>query len=479
MDQTIEMTGEQSQNQRVSPVLIMINNMLALSSQELQEAVYAELEANPALENREARICPTCGMEISSLVCKACSKAVSTSPDGDWKQGGDTAEGYDDYPAYSRSSNNSLSGDDEFDPLSIVASEIGTIEQLLMDLSATLCKEDYRIASYLVGNLDEHGYLRCTLRSAAIDLNVPLSLVEKALDAVQRTGPTGIGARDVCECLLLQLRELEAAGQVVVPPHTKDIISNHLTDLAERKYSAIAKQLGATSVNVAAVRDFIKQHLQPRPLQEHSRTPAQASPVDTVFAVPDVAIHLRDGKLEAEVLESYRFNLRVNPFYQQFASSTSTEAASLPDAERAHIRSYVRRSKLFISNLNQRRQTIKRITECLIELQEDFILHGARHIKPITRSQVAWHLGLHESTVSRATANKYVMLPNKQVVPFSLFFTASMSVKDAMKEIICAEKRPISDSEIMSRLQADGIRIARRTVTKYRHQLGIMSSTQR
>jgi RNA polymerase sigma-54 factor len=132
-----------------------------------------------------------------------------------------------------------------------------------------------------------------------------------------------------------------------------------------------------------------------------------------------------------------------------------------------------------MSNINQRRETMLRIARVLVDVQEDFLRHGVRHLRPLTRAQVAERTGLHESTVSRATAGKYVMLPNRQVIPFSDFFTASLSIKDVMKEIIVREGRPLTDREIVSLLRDEGIRVARRTVAKYRSQLGILPSTLR
>jgi RNA polymerase sigma-54 factor len=152
---------------------------------------------------------------------------------------------------------------------------------------------------------------------------------------------------------------------------------------------------------------------------------------------------------------------------------------AMSDGDKDHIRRYVSRSKLFISNIAQRRETIRRITTCLVTIQDDFLRNGIRHLQPLTRAQVAQYLGLHESTVSRATADKYVMLPNRQVIPFSDFFQASLSAKDMIKELITTEPRPLTDKEIVQRLRDQGVRIARRTVTKYRNQLGILPSTFR
>jgi RNA polymerase sigma-54 factor len=151
----------------------------------------------------------------------------------------------------------------------------------------------------------------------------------------------------------------------------------------------------------------------------------------------------------------------------------------MSQGDREHIRHYVNQAKLFISSINQRHETLLRVTNCLIELQEEFIRFGVRFLQSLTRAQVAQYLGLHESTISRATADKYVMLPDKRVIPFSDFFSASLSIKDVIKELVTKEARPMTDNEIVVRLEEQGIRIARRTVAKYRTQLGIMPSTLR
>jgi RNA polymerase sigma-54 factor len=150
--------------------------------------------------------------------------------------------------------------------------------------------------------------------------------------------------------------------------------------------------------------------------------------------------------------------------------------------DRQHVRQYSNRAKLFISNIYQRRDTLLRISQCICELQEDFLRGGVRELHPLTRAVVAQQVGVHESTVSRATANKYVMLPNRKVIPFSDFFTPSLSVKDMIKELIERESQkgvPLTDRRICDLLLQQGTRIARRTVAKYRAELGILPSTMR
>jgi RNA polymerase sigma-54 factor len=190
-------------------------------------------------------------------------------------------------------------------------------------------------------------------------------------------------------------------------------------------------------------------------------------------------IKLEEDEFAIEVMESRRFFMRLNPMYSRLAAELRGTEQHYSDDEKRHIQQYVARAKLFMSNINQRRETMMRIARVLVEVQEDFLRHGVRHLRPLTRAQVAERTGLHESTVSRATAGKYVMLPNRMVIPFSDFFTASLSIKDVMKEIIVREGRPLTDREIVSLLRDEGIRVARRTVAKYRSQLGILPSTLR
>ena len=156
--------------------------------------------------------------------------------------------------------------------------------------------------------------------------------------------------------------------------------------------------------------------------------------------------------------------------------------ALVSDEDRAHVRQSTSRARLFIANIQQRRETLLKISRCVCDLQESFLRGGVRELRPLTRAVVAQHVGVHESTVSRATANKYVMLPSRRVVPFSDFFTPSLSTKDVIKELIERETRNgehLTDRRICDLLLDQGIRIARRTVAKYRAELGILPSTMR
>jgi RNA polymerase sigma-54 factor len=516
VDLSLQISQEQSL--KVSPTLIVLNQLLALSSLELQQLVQQELGDNPALEMVEGRPCPSCGIPSTAPICPFCDKPTTPpskdaptptsatssavdSPSEDWYQDhGDRRNGA-----------NRADDDGEFDPMSLVAGESNRLEQMLADLAPGLKDNARAVAGYLLGSLDERGYLSCSLDQVAGACGVAADEAEEVLHLIQRAAPTGVGARDLRECLLLQLEEIKERGRPELVPFVEEILRDHLTELGEHKFTLIAHTLGTTYDAVVAVRDFIKAHMNPHPGYAADGRP-WPTPSPVRFVAPDVIIRLRNNNFEVEVVESLRFSLHISPIYHRLAAAAAAHPqgrvpanghgpgpeadgsgedsggefslptvtmAGMSDNDREHIRRYVNRSRLFISNIAQRRETMRRITNCLVEVQDDFLRHGVRHLRPLTRAQVAQYLGLHESTVSRATADKYVMLPNRQVIPFADFFQASLSAKDRIREMIVTEPKPLTDKEIVQRLREQGVRIARRTVTKYRNQLGIMPSTFR
>lgn len=476
MDISFDLNMEQSA--RVSPTLIAVNHILALSSQDLQNLIRLEAEENPALEITEHHTCALCGDVLRNGICLQCARRGDPS-DGSHDvrdEFGFDQLGYkDDYPDGSYSS---LTDDDDFDPVSLVAAEPTMRERLMLDLRSALPDEDFDIADYILGSLDDGGFLSADLKDIALQMDVPLERLERVLAILQRTGPPGIGARTPRECLLLQLEHMKSEwGQE--PPLAREILDRYFVELGEHKYSLIAHKLGVTVEQVEVARDFIRVNLTPYPVTWDDEVAIWGRPSKAQYVAPDVIIKIVDGELEVEVVESRRFFMRLSPLYGQMATDLRNKTASLSDDDKRHIQQYVSRTKLFISNIRQRRETLSKIANALLERQEDFLRQGVRHLKPLTRAQVAEVTGLHESTVSRATAGKYVMLPNRQVVPFANFFTASLSIKDVIKEIVEQEGKPMADREIVSRLRDKGIRIARRTVAKYRSQLGILPSTLR
>lgn len=471
MNVTADMIPEQSL--RVSPRLVAASYILELSSMELQQAIQQELEENPAMELVEAPTCPTCGGAVQGKICPHCL-AQQPEPKNTEAES-EQAELYDDYLP-----SGGLTGgasDDDFDPMMQVAAQLTLAEYLLNELQAILPREQLPIAEYLVGNLDERGWLATSIEEVADFLDVPRAEVEAVLKQLQSLEPVGIGARDLRECLLIQIDHLERQG--FTHPYARPIVQRHLKHLGEHKFGRIAQELGVSTEAVADACDFIKERLNPFPSHEWGIPDGGPASPTKNYVMPDVIIQSRDGGYEVEVVESKRFILRVTPMYHQLSSVLTREGAKFSEDERRHIQQYVSRAKLFIANINQRRQTLQKITACIIDTQREFLDKGIRHLRPLTRAAVAERLGMHESTVSRATAGKFVMLPNSKVVPFSDFFTASLSVKDVIKELIDAETTPLTDQEIAELLAKRGITVARRTVAKYREQLNILPSSLR
>jgi RNA polymerase sigma-54 factor len=471
----MEMNQDQTQvlQARVSPRLIAANHILEMSSQELQDAINSELDENPALDMVDVRSCPTCGQPIEGENCPRCTRKTeepTTDPSTM-----DPTEQYLENLAWNSSV---ASRDEEFDPLTLVAAQVSLEEKLLMDLGAMLDEEDMPIAEYLVGSLDADGYLRCSTYEVCAELDVEPEQVEAVIRALQSLDPPGIGARDIRECMVLQLKYLEARGEsnrLAIP-----LVQEHLEDLGKHKFNKIASDMSVDTDEVEEAWEFVKSKLNPHPAQTFEGTPTRSGPRPTQgFIIPDVIISIGKEGLEVEVIESRRFALSINGMYQQLLQQASQSGVQYSDEEREHIQHYVSRAKMFIANIQQRRQTMQKITDYLVMFQKDFLLHGIRHLRPLTRAMLAEQTGIHESTVSRATAGKYVMLPNGEVIPFSNFFTASLSVKDIIKDMISNEDRPLTDQEIATRLKDHGYSVARRTVAKYRDQLDILPSSLR
>ncbi|MDP9309676.1 MAG: RNA polymerase factor sigma-54 [Chloroflexota bacterium] len=461
MDMSMGMQMTPQMQMKASPALIALNNMLILSTLELQQMIQQELEDNPALEVTEPQeeLCQRCGRPYSGTTCMHCLQEDMRTIEAD----------RDDYTGPLE--------DDEFDPLMLVAAPPSLGESLLRDLRASLAQEDHFIGEYLIGSLNDQGYLEGTLEDVAATLGIDLERAERVLRKLQDVGPVGVGARNVPECLLLQLRRLSQEG--VTQPHVEQIIRNHWLDLGEHRYGAIAQALGITYDEVVAARDFIRQYLRPYPL-ERGNIDGTVSPTQTAYLTPDVIIREEEGRLVAEVVESQRYFLRLNPLYQELARQAMRgNEAGVSIEEKDHLTQFVGRAQLFLTNLRQRRETIRRIATYLIERQEPFLRHGVRHLEPLTRAEVAGAIGVHESTVSRATANKHVQIPSHEVIPFSHFFTASLSIKDVLLELVTKEARPLTDQELVEMLRERGFDVARRTVAKYRNQLKILPSTLR
>lgn len=458
------------QRQWVSPSLIEANYILSLSRQELEVVINQELDSNPALEVSDEAVCPRCGGILEGTFCATCMINHAESP---------FQESWEDHPEIAYQSSITRDDSDDFDPMTLVGEAVSLRDRIALDLPTLLGDDLLRIGNYLLDSLDERGYIDADMEMVETLFGVETTDIEWALAAVQALAPVGVGARDLRECLVLQLHHLDDNG-VEIPMAVEQIVDRYLDELGGHKFGLIARELGVTPEVVDDARDFIRSNLTPFPLQ---RQEAQEwrSPVESAYVAPDVVISIVDNELIVEVVESRHSRLRVNDIYDRMAhvAQTNRTAGDMDAATRAHVRDHVARARLFLGNVKQRHETLGRISRCVAEIQEDFLRAGVRQLHPLTRATVAQQVGVHESTVSRATANKFVMLPTRQVIPFSNFFTPSLSVKDMIKEMVGTEEQSLTDKRIVELLNRRGVRIARRTVAKYRAELNILPSTLR
>jgi RNA polymerase sigma-54 factor len=477
VDQQLVLQHEQ--RQQVLPRLIEANYLLQLSGLSLDAVINAELQSNPALELMEVRTCPRCGSELEADLCTVCREQPFEDSAG-------TLGIEHDSEVYHQHREESPLDVDQF---SLIAGESNPIEEIRADAFATLPEKDHRTALVIVEALDERGWLSLPLDELARMVGRPEAEVERVLEAVQLIAPPGVGARDLAECLRLQIDELQAQG-IEAPGAILRLTENDFIDLASHRYQKLAARLDTTAEEVAAAHAFIRSQLTPNPLQDRTASSwRHAESTQTV--TPDVIVRIVNDEVIVSLARRNDARLAINEDYVNLSQLRRNRAASgsdgnagmlLSDDEWDHVRTSLRSARDFMSKLEQRRRTLLKIATLVCERQEDFLRGSVRELMPLTRSEIAAEIGVNESTVSRATADKYVMLPNRRVAPFSDFFTASLGVKDVIREIIASEAKrgtTLSDQRICDMLGERGYRIARRTVTKYRLQLDILPSRQR
>ena len=451
---------------RVTPKQIAANAILAMSSVQLTEAIAAELDENPALDMIEQSNCPICGNPVTGSYCTEClprGAAGATPPEG--------ADGAPNEWAAPREDAEDL------DAIARAEAEFTLQEHLDWNLRALLPSRLHPVVEYVIGALDDDGFLTMTDAELAAASGCTGEDVAAVVSAMRGLEPIGVGSRTIVECLLAQvayLREFDEAG---VPEIAEQVITDHLSDLGERRFAQIAAALDVRPEEVVAAWEFVKTNLHPYPAAAFGAATARSS--SRSILRPDVLIRVVDGELQVEVVESRRFSLRVDPTYARL--SAGLRASEATESDRQHVREYVGRARFFIDNVNRRRATLQKIAECLADRQHDYLLHGVQHLVALTRAEVGALIGMHESTVSRATADKFVMLPTGEVVPFGHFFTASLGVKDQIKHLVEREdpEHPYSDQEIAELLAGQGVSIARRTVAKYRDELQLLPARLR
>lgn len=469
----MELVQQESHEMRqtVSPRMVQASSILAMSSTDLQQAINQEADENPALEVEEVSVCPRCGDKLEGSICLTCGEGTAER---------DPTEQFLEEEA---SRQVSQLDDEDFDPLSVVATEISLPERLLQDLGQQLPSDEMPIAEYMVGGLDETGYLRATLDEIAWQLQASYEMVEHVLETLQSLDPPGVGARDIRECMLIQIRRLEESGQEVNDLAAR-LVEDYLEEIGKHRFAAVARQLRCKADDIESAWEFIRAQLTPYPaymFEQRASGSKSARPQAGQAVIPDIVItSVEGGALHADVIESKRYQLNVSRPYESVLRQVRDSGAGLSEEEREHVRAYVQRARQFITSIQQRRRTMQLLADYLIDKQGAFLREGVRHLCPLTRAEAAVSVGVHESTISRAAAEKFVLLPAGKVVPLSDFFRAALPVQDVMREIIGVEQgHHLTDREISDRLAEKGYTVARRTVAKYRSQMRILSSELR
>jgi len=343
--------------------------------------------------------------------------------------------------------------------------------QLLLSLPT---KAEEMIGSAIIGNLNPDGYLRATVDDIAALTGADISQVEKVLERMQSFDPVGVCARDLKECLLIQTKQLGLEDSLVV-----QIIQNHFKHLENKNYKAIAQALGVSFDDVLAAVGIITG-MEPKPGR-------QFSDEDPQYISPDIFVYKIGDEFVIVLNEDGMPKLRVSAFYKQALNQEGPFASRTKD----YIQSKLRSAVWLIRSIHQRQRTIYRVVDSIVRYQRDFLESGITHLKPMVLRDVAEDIGMHESTVSRVTTNKYVHTPqgtfelkfffNSSIGRFDGEAIASASVKEKIRQIIQSEDpaKPYSDRKMVEILGASNIDVARRTVAKYREMLGVLPSNKR
>ena len=415
MSFALEMSMAPKVGLEVSPAVVAFGELLTLPCAAMQSVIERELCANPALERLDAGDCPLCRGSWRKR-CPVCSAPARGGRRSRVVEAADRAAGEPDSQALLRA--------------------------VRMETSAA----DAPVAERVIDSLDEHGRLDRSCAEIAAELGVAESVVASVLEVIRRCGPPGVGATSIAECLLLQLDALGLGDDLA-----RAVIADHLPALGRGHFASIAKALGVSRAEVEQVLELIRRRLRPYPAFD-----GKAPPVSH-YVVPDVVVRQQDDGFTVELVEPASTRLAVRPWAAGEAS----------------------RARSFLALLHDRWSTLQRVAEYTVERQRGFLVEGETALEPLTRAEVASALGLHESTVSRAIADKYALLPDGTVVPLSRFFGASGAVDAELRKLLESADAPMSDQRLADRLCEVGHPIARRTVAKHRARLGFTAAPLR
>jgi RNA polymerase sigma-54 factor len=469
----------QSQRVVMTPLLQQAIQLLQLSTLELQEVVQKELLENPLLEEVAPETdgpetpAPTAATPDAPAPTPVEPAPIEPSPTSE-RQTDDlpfdlTAVMFDDHEERSLVAQE----DREELPFENIVRSVSSLtdhldEQLRFTVEDPLVR---RIGNEIIGNLDEDGYLRAELSEIAERCQTTVDQVEKVLLLVQAFDPPGVAARSIQECLLIQLKVDPNPDPVSV-----EIVEEHFDELSRRRYPDIARAL---KLPLDRVMESVEEimGLEPKPGRRFGGS-------DSRYIVPDVVVHKMGGEYVVVLNEDGIPRLRVNSLYRSLLRSSGDDA-------RAYVEQKLRSAVWLIKSVDQRQRTLRKVTQSIVKFQRDFLDKGLPCLRPLSLRDVGEDIGMHESTISRVTTNKYVETP-QGLFELKFFFhsgiasgdgemVSSVSVKKMIQDLLANEDpaKPLSDQEVAQILKGRGLTIARRTVAKYREELGILPSHQR
>jgi RNA polymerase sigma-54 factor len=446
-----DLTLSQEQKLIMTQEMQLSVKLLQMSSLELQEHIEKEIQENPVLEYSDEEDNDNSNAKVNY---KEFIKYLSIDNYGH--------QNYD-------------KNEDELSPF-YFAYEKKSLRQFLKDQIGDLGVKDFcrRICDNIIDNLDEKGYLDIETKEIAKNLNVEEKHIIKALKTIQSLDPAGIGAKNLKECLKLQLKRKKCRDK-----NLYYIIDNHIEDIAENKYNVIAKAINIDTKKAQEYGDMIKS-LKPKP------SSGFYTGEEIKFIVPDAYIRNINGKYEVIMNEDLIPNLKINNIYREIIDNDKDKEAV------EYIKQKLNNAVFLIKSIEHRKSTIYRVLEKIVELQKDYFETGENCLKPMTLKDISESLNVHESTVSRAIKEKYINV-NKGTVKIKDLFTAGLSskysiddistnlIKKEIKYLIDLEDKinPLSDQILCEELNKRGMNISRRTVAKYREEIGIKSSSKR
>ena len=472
------MAFELKQNLKLSQQLVMTPQLqqaiklLQLSRLELTDLIRQEIDENPVLDEKMESEPAEQGAEKDELA--AANESTDVLPEVknenefDWKDFVDNS--------INPSTGSYSAGGEEREQYDSIATKPDTfVDHLFWQLRLhDLNDKEMEIGENIIGNLNRDGYLKASLEEVASAAGVDIELVEKVRSKIKYFDPVGVSSLDLQECLLVQAELLHGDNTLI-----KKILTDHLKNLERKKYQVIAKDLQIHLKEVVTACEIIAE-MDPRPGKAYNEG-------DTQYITPDIYVYKVKGEYVVVLNEDGQPKLKINSFYKKMLANNNINS----DKAKEYIQEKIRSAVWLVKSVYHRQSTIVNVMKSIIKFQRDFFDYGADHLKPLVLRNVADDIEMHESNISRVTTNKYVYTP-QGIYELKYFFNSGLStdngesiasegVKSRMKVLIDGEnpKKPYSDQEIANVFKQQGISIARRTVTKYREKLGILSSSRR